>query len=431
MRRRVAVIVAALVAVAAGVGAFLSAARGVGRRAGAISHEVYVWQRAWNEDVASSLGRAGELAQGFTVLAAEVSWQDGRARALRVRPDYEALKATGKPVGLAVRIGPYAGPFERGSEATKVVVQVARSAVEEARAAGLEPAELQVDFDCAEAKLGGYREWVEALRAASGGVPVVITALPSWLRHRAFGELARAADGFVLQVHSLEPPGGPEAPMLLCDPEKARRWVEEAAQVGAPFRVALPTYGYLVAFGKDGKLLGISAEGPARAWAPGTVVRAARADAPAMARLVREWEQDRPARMHGVIWYRLPVEGDNLNWKWQTLAAIVAGEPLREELRAEVEHPEPELLEIALVNEGDVDLPARVEVEVEWDTGRLVAGDGLRGWRLETVGAGGLKLRRDGQAELEVLAPGERWRIGWLRFEEQTEVTVYVSAPRE
>jgi hypothetical protein len=422
MRRRVAVIVAILLAAGVGAALFVSLARGLGRRSGAIPHDVYVWQRAWTEDVSSSVGRAADLAHGFAVLVAEVSWQDGRAEAVRVRPDYQALKASGRPVGLAVRIGPYGGPFERGSEATKVVVQVARSAIEEARAAGLEPAELQVDFDCAESKLDGYREWVEALRAESGDTPVVITALPSWLRHRAFGALARAADGFVLQVHSLDPPAGPEAPMLLCDPEKARRWVEEAARVGAPFRVALPTYG---------NLIGISAEGPPRAWGPGTAARAVRADAPAMARLVRRWEHDRPARLQGVIWYRLPVEGDNLNWKWQTLAAIVAGDPLREELRAEVEHPDPELLDIVLVNEGNVDLPARGEVEVEWEKGRLVAGDGLRGWRLETAGAGGIELRRDGSAELDVLAPGERWRIGWLRFDEQTEVTVHVSAPHE
>ena len=67
-------------------------------------------------------------------------------------------------------------------------------------------AELQIDFDAAESKLAGYREWLVALRSRVGTTRLVFTALPAWLRHEEFRALAQAADGFVLQVHSLERP---------------------------------------------------------------------------------------------------------------------------------------------------------------------------------------------------------------------------------
>ena len=53
--------------------------------------------------------------------------------------------------------------------------------------------------------------------------PLVLTALPTWLDSPAFARLIRAADGYVLQVHSWEAPRTPEQPFTLCDPERAKR----------------------------------------------------------------------------------------------------------------------------------------------------------------------------------------------------------------
>jgi hypothetical protein len=381
-----------------------------------------VWQRSWGEPIAAALRQAASSTEGLTVLAAEVSWTGGQARVTRIPLGYRALNATRKPVGLALRIGPYPGPFESGSEATSLITKLARSLIAEARAGGLDPAELQVDFDCAASKLEGYREWAKALRAAAAPVPLTITALPSWLTERAFADLARTTDGYVLQVHSLAPPAGPNAPMSLCDSTAARRWVDEAAKMGVPFRVALPTYGYVAAFGENGALIGVSAEGPSRAWSRGIALRVVRADAAAMAHLVQAWQRDRPSSMQGIIWYRLPVRGDRLNWKWQTLATIMAGETPRQELRVEVVHPQPELAEIVLVNAGLTDVSPDAGVDLAWESGRLLGSDGLRGYILEMVSPLRARLVSGHPQELAALAPGERWQIGWLRFTGKAEV---------
>ena len=136
---------------------------------------------------------------------------------------------------------------------------------------GIEPKELQIDFDCAESKLNSFRELVKVLHKETEQlqievsseieqtVPIVITALPCWLQDRAFKALVQEADGFVLQVHSLERPKSPEAPMELCDIASSVKWIERAARFEVPFRVALPTYGYIVGFDKEGHFLGITA----------------------------------------------------------------------------------------------------------------------------------------------------------------------------
>jgi len=392
------------------------------RASGPMPQAVYVWQRSWGAPVAAALRQAAGSAEGFTVLAAEVSRTRGRARVARVPLDYRALKATHRPVGLALRIGPYPGPVDGGEEAAALITRLAREVIAEARAGGLQPAELQVDFDCAAEKLAGYRQWVKALRVAAGAVPLTITVLPTWLREGAFPDLARATDGYVLQVHSLTPPSGPEAAMSLCDPAAARRWVDEAAEIGVPFRVALPTYSYLAAFGQNGRLIGVSAEGPSRAWDQGVALRVVRSDAAAMAHLVQAWQRERPSALKGIIWYRLPVEGDHLNWKWQTLAAVMAGEPPRQELRVEVVHPQPELAEIVLVNAGLTDIPPRVRVDLAWESGELIGADGLRGCALKMVSPTRARLDFGQNEELAGLAPGERWQIGWLRFKQKAEV---------
>lgn len=399
------------------------------RQDGPFTHEVYVWQRRWDAAVSKAVEQAAAQASSFSVLAAEVSWKDGRLDDVaRAAIDYGSLKAVGKPIGLALRIGPYSGPFDKQSDATSLLTEIAGSLVTDAREAGVEPAELQIDFDCAESKLNGYRKWVEAVRDKIRPVPLTITVLPCWLKRRAFASLARAADGFVLQVHSLERPKGVGAAITLCDSSAAFQWVERAGRVGIPFRVALPTYGYIVAFDKDGRFIGLTAEGPSRTWDEGAILRVVSSEPVAMAKLVQGWQRERPCNMQGVIWYRLPVETDRLNWKWVTLSAIMAGRIPRESLGVEVEYPEPELAEIVLVNDGETDQSARVSIKIGCEQENVVAADGLRGYIVTRTDSANICLQHHGEKILSTIRAGERWKIGWIRFRDEMEVKTHVSA---
>lgn len=394
--------------------------------------DAYVWQRRQGEAVAEAVAAARERVSGFYPLAAEVTWSpDGAARVARIAPDYAALAAAGRPVGPVLRIAPFAGPFARDDAAARVLAKLARELLNEARRAGVEPAELQVDFDCAERTLAGYREWLLALREAVVPTPLVFTALPAWLRHESeFAALAAAADGFVLQVHSLErPAGGPDAAYSLINYDDALRWTGDASRIagGRPFRVALPTYGYRLAFDESGRFFALSAEGPAPRWPSGTIMRTVRSDPGELPRLERALAEAPPPGCAGVIWFRLPVAGDRLNWEMPTFLKVLAGETPAARLEIEASRGEAAgLVEIVVVNRGDTSEPLPAVVRITWPGGaRLLASDGLGGHEIARRGVEpGLVIKDASASREDLLGPGKRRRIAWLRFADETTLEI-------
>src|SRR6185295_525007 len=244
MKNRTVLLPALLIAAAVAMTARWLVFRPAPHVSGPVRHEVYVWQRAWTQPVREAVSQHATNFTGIVPLKAEISWKDKKPQLTRVALDYPTLAKAGCPVGLALRIGAYAGPFTTNDSITTFIADLSASLVAEARSNHVALSELQIDFDCAESKLDGYRVWVEAIQHRVAPLPVTTTALPSWLDSRAFKRLVAVATNYVLQVHSVERPKSFDAPFTLCDPSKARGAVEAAGRIGVPFRVALPTYGY-------------------------------------------------------------------------------------------------------------------------------------------------------------------------------------------
>jgi hypothetical protein len=247
--------------------------------------------------------------------------------------------------------------------------------VSQARLHGIQPLELQIDFDCPESKLAGYALWLDAIRQAVAPTPVTITALPSWLDQPSFKQLASRLPCYVLQVHSLVRPSSTADMPPLCDPQAARVAVRKAARLGTPFLVALPTYGYNVAFDSQGKYLGISAEGPSPAWPDRATIKELAPDPLQLSQLVAEWTRSRPSAMRGVIWYRLPNSDDRLNWRWPTLASVMAGKPPQPDLQAEAIRSEEGSIDLALVNNGSGEFAGSATVQVDCE-------NAITAWRI-------------------------------------------------
>ena len=496
MKRPAALLWPWLIVAATGIAVWLLVFRPAPHVSGSLRHEVYVWQRAWTEPVRKAVEQQGTNFSALAVLKAEVSWKDRKPQVAWVAVDYATLAKTQRQVGLALRIGPYSGPFaspspplkeeragERGSShsnsingtdssplsptlsplgrgegvntkrdpalatasqgtndpkapaplrsagavqdapgeaITTFLCDLAASLVAEARSNHVNLSELQIDFDCAESKLDGYRVWMEAMQRRVAPLPVTITALPSWLDSRAFKRLAAVATNYVLQVHSVERPRSFNAPFTLCDPRAARRAVERAGRIGIPFRVALPTYGYTLAFDPAGKFIGLSAEGARPNWPPNALLREVHSDPLELAALVQDWTASRPAVMRGVIWYRLPTMVDNFNWRWPTLGAIIIARVPREVLRVSARRVESGLVEISLANEGELDISSRLAVEVRWSKARLVAGDALRDFELADRSLSAARFQTKSQPGR--VRVGETLVLGWLRFDQDCEV---------
>lgn len=399
----------------------------VQRTSGPLHHGAYVWQRAWTPEMKDRITEAVPPLRGLVVLAAEVSWSSKRPIVAKTALDCAALKASNCPVGLAIRINGYSGSFDQTAEATGLIADVAATVIRDARASDLSVNELQLDFDCPESKLDGYRIWVKAVQQRIGDLPMAITVLPSWLDSPEFTPLARQAGAFVLQVHALQRAKSLEDIPPLFDLQRSQRWVERAAKVGAPFRVALPTYSYLLAFDTAGTYLGASAEIPRRTWPTGTQFRLLSADAGVAAALVEQWTKDRPSLLTGILWYRLPIKTDRFNWQWKTLHAIVNGRSPRADLGVETRQVEQNLIEVDLHNTGDADAHIDVRILLRWDGATPIARDTLGEFDGDDPIGNQWTLRPRAGVIPVVLKPGKRKMIAWMRFDTNTEVEAYVT----
>ena len=408
------------------------------QKSGPIPNSVYVWQRNWNGAVAEALGKASQEMSCFGVLSMEVSFKQNQIdNIVSVPVNYEALKSTQKPVALAFRIGSFPGDFRKDSETTSFLGDIACSLIEEAIENSVEPAELHIDFDCAESKLDSYRELVRVLKEKvqnlsealdqNQPVPVIITALPCWLKHRQFKSLVQEADGFILQVHSLERPKNSDTKIVLCDAASSIKWVKKAARLGVPFRVALPTYGCIVGFDSKGQYLGITTEGPSRNWPQGTSLRMVSSDARAISELVRKWQKARPNNMLGIIWYRLPIETDQFNWNWDTLQMVMNGREPAGDVKVEIDYSQAGFAKILLVNTGQLDYLPNNNVRIRCEYTNIVAADGMNGFVFDGGNQSEINFKFNNQNSLIRIKPGESLLIGWLSFNESARIDAYVS----
>jgi Protein of unknown function (DUF3142) len=200
---------------------------------------------------------------------------------------------------------------------------------------------------------------------------------------------------------------------ILLDASLARQWVRTAANLGFPFSVALPTYRCLAAYDKTGKLLGVAMDSVDLAWPPGSRTIEFSTDPDAAAALVKEWRSARPAELKELIWYRIPVATDERNWRWPTLAAIMAGRKPVHKLEVIQRGDNP--VDLSIKNTGEADRQIGVKLTVTWTGASVVACDALPGWTVATEKERAVFTRVDGI--LSELPPGSERSVGWLRFD--------------
>lgn len=390
---------AIVLAIAAGVGCGAPARPAVPR----LEHAAYVWQRNWTPAVRAAVAAPPRGIDELRVLAAEVPADGGAPEVVAV--DRVALAAAHVPITLVVRIDgarPSAGLS---------LAPIAQTAVE-LRGAGVDVIGIEVDHDCATARLDEYARWLTGQRAqlaaaAAGRWRLSITALPTWAGDAALPRLAAVVDEIVVQIHAVRAPA-------IFEPRQGRRDLERFARAvpSVRLRVALPTYTAVV-------------RGVARSADPDEVGAFAR-------RLV-----DEPvAGVAGIAWFRLPVASDTQTWTGATFARVVAsieatggaidsdehssgggdhavatrGARVTPAVRVTLEPRGDDRFDVVATNAtGEAaDLPA---VRV---AGAIDAADLVAGYRAREPGKWAPPPRS--------LAPGARAVIGWIRGKDLTLV---------
>ena len=273
-----------------------------------LSHEAYVWQRAWTGAVRTSVAAAPDELSGLRVLALEVETfptasssvaGHGLGDAPRVvwpEVDTAALVHSGRPVTAVVRID--------GSRPLPTLsLAPLWNRLAGWRERGVDLVGVEFDHDCATAALSDYADWLRTNEPPLG-LRLSITALPTWARSPALAEVAAAVDELVVQVHAIRSPS-------LFAPDQAWAWLTSFANAvdNRPLRVALPTY--------SARVSGV----------------ALTADPHEVAAFVRQLRREPVANVRGVVWFRLPIEGDGLTWSAATLRAVIADRALAPDVR--------------------------------------------------------------------------------------------------
>lgn len=389
---------------------------------GPMIEDIYVWQRHWDGKVQQSILDHGHSFHRVVALHAEVSWSDRHKPLVHIPLDYRSLQSNSSTIGLVLRLGPYKGTYKEDDTTAKWLIQMGQAMIAEAKTNQMEVSEFQIDFDCAESKLAGYLLWIQAIRKAIAPTPLTITALPSWMDQKEFETLIRNVDSFVLQVHSVTPPRSTEHRIDLCPVDAARKAVEIAGSFEVPFRVALPTYGYLVAYDSKGNYVGLSAETLPSDWPMDSFIKEAWSDPKSIAGLVSEWENQRPCSMQGLIWFRMPIEGDRMNWPWQTFNEVRKGNIPMPKLIIDVHQSSNELIEVFLCNQGNATAFSPPEVIISWKNAKFLGGDGIQKFELFNSSTNEVVLKNASNSQRFRIKPNHRLPIGWFRLDRKTKI---------
>ena len=365
---------------------------------------LYVWQRLWTDEVKSAVREASGSAEGLCVLCGEIAGRGEGWRFHRVNVDWASLAPVKGTLWLVFRI--HTGALESEHWDASTFAGHVQKTLNDGADAGCVIAGIQIDYDCPTEKLTLYQNWLQVLRGKLAGIPVSITGLPDWLTSRRLPELLAGLDHFVLQVHSLELDRESGRQPVLFDETKMMRWVGQMNSLMLPFRVALPTYGWRIAYDRYGQPQRLEAEGIHEAVA-GWTYQDVSADPAVLAGAVRKLAAVSGGNLKGFIWFRMPLPSDRMNWSLKTLRQVMKGDAPQAHFEAELRLSDNHLVELWLATHDAAGL-GRLCVRLHLQSGSILASDLMRGFR---------QLKNTEERYITVSGPvysdGEKHMAGW------------------
>ncbi|MCU0755176.1 MAG: DUF3142 domain-containing protein [Xanthomonadales bacterium] len=367
--------------------------------ASTLEQAAYVWQRRWSADLVDALSASRTRLTALRVLAME---RDPAGRWVEAQPDLAALATDARAVVLVLRIDGFRPP---GIDQAADLAARLRQQADRWQAAGVRLAGLELDHDCARARLPDYVRLLDVLRPDLPDLPLSITALPDWTGAPGWTELLARVDHAVLQVHAVD---RPERGIFDAERAEAQARAFAAAAGGRRWRLALPAYGLALRTDREGRVTGIEAERP-RGASPARGWQEWRADPRAVAGLLERLQVDPPPGLSGILWFRLPRAGDRRAWSWTTLAAVIDGAPLTVDFAVDVIPNAHGALDLWIRHRGSLDAePPSLRVD-----GHCPWGDAQAPW----ARSGSASTARFEPAAGVYLRAGSRQRLGWLRCE--------------
>lgn len=368
-----------------------------------LDQQVYIWQRQWTTHHGTALQRSHSTFSHLRILAAQAHPTEGWIKA---NVDLQRLRQDQRPIIAVIRLD---GQLTQLHHAE--LRQQIRQLLQTWQQQSLNLVGLEIDYDCASAKLAGYVEFLRQLRQElPDGLSLSITALPAWLDQPALTQLRQLTDHSVLQVHAVNP-----IQQGLFDPAQATKWIRRyQRQAQRPFYVALPAYG-----------AGVTASGAIESEVPlpeaGTR-QEYRVDPRAVVDLLQQMQQRPPPHLKGWVWFRLPLSTDQRAWSWHTLQAVITQQPLRAHLQVQAQASTQGLYDLRLVNLGELPavLPANIQL-----LGQHCSVADVQATYQSHPQPDGLNLQLNSQLQNKTLAAGHSQPLGWVRCQQLHSSSIF------
>ncbi|MCU8020605.1 MULTISPECIES: DUF3142 domain-containing protein [unclassified Shewanella] len=279
-----------------------------------LAQEVYIWQRQWRPANQTALVQSQGAFQGLRILALQAHPKPNGADIwFEVAVNHAWLQADPRPKIAVIRLD---GQFAHLND--EQVINKINQVLATWQAKGTHIAGVEIDHDSANSKLPAYRDFLKKLKAQlPAELKLSITALPAWLSSADFPVLLTSIDELVLQIHSVSDPR-----LGLFDATQGWQWVQQLSNISTvPYLIALPAYGSAVISTASGYQ--VESETPLRDQLKSVnVVQELMADPLVLQAFVQKLHTQKDAKLRGIIWFRLPLEGDKRVWPLNTLIAV-------------------------------------------------------------------------------------------------------------
>jgi len=265
---------------------------------------------------------------------------------------------------------------------------------------------IQFDLDCPERLLPRYLNLIKIYHKRHPKLFLSITALPVHLPHQTFSHLAQLCDEFVIQVHGIEIPKKFTDHTQLLNIQVAKRAIRQADRIGRPFLVALPCYAYELHFDKKSKrFLFLTAE--KTSYRRDTLRKRIAPNFSDLLELQKDLQTKKQAK--GIIWFRLPIAGDQLCWPRKTVKKLQEGIQPKEEMLIRYKKINDQTIEIELYNSNTISC-SNIQLAIHWPqpTGAFDLYNGIKNSSSST-------LLLPTQLTFLSPAPGQSVKIGWFR----------------
>lgn len=383
---------------------------------------IYIWQRNWDKYLEDAISIIQETTGYFTVLCGDLKFEGERPTVSLVDIKWPYLTQTETSATLAFRINTQASKFF----ATDLIYSITDN-IKDAIGKAIKSAPqdeivgVQFDYDCPTSKLKDYarflkimKERLKPFKEKLSEFNISITALPTWLQDKDFMELIQTTDYYVLQLHSFELPKDADQASKIFPADKALSYAEKATNLKHPYYISLPTYGYEVAFTKDGNFIGLRAENMPVLWSQDVKHKVVLTDPRDILAFIQEVEKTKPENLLGFYWFRIPLKSDEFNWDMKTLECVLSDKKPNIKLELDLTESKDGLYEVYLVNSGEQNIFGEVSFKINWSEDEQPLYD-LMGKFHEIKIEKGIKIF--GSAPFV----GQKVLVGWFRSFDKTK----------